>query len=75
MSTLREAMQKAASDAELWGRPGSWCDFFIQSMRESGYWIAPVDATREMLSADVLCVHKESSFAAMRDAYIKESGQ
>ncbi len=76
MSTLREAVTKAANEAECKNPAASWDGVFIASLRESGYWIAPVEATPEMWNAGT--AEEDSTTAiynAMRDAYTKESGQ
>lgn len=78
MTTLREAVTKAVNEAEDQPsfRRRDWYATFLASLRQSGYWIAPVDATPEMWNAGA---DQEDStttiYRAMRDAYIKESGQ
>lgn len=90
MSTLREAVTKAANEAECKNPAASWAGVFIASLRQSGYWIAPVNVKFESHENMVLDGMKASLlgrpsqyndayilwiYAAMRDAYIKESGQ
>lgn len=93
MSTLREVVIEAASDAFLFkNTDASWAGVFIASLRRSGYWIAPVAPTADMFAkafkdcggigggscGEHVGVDGEdlaSVFDAMRDAYIKESGQ
>lgn len=83
MTNLHDAIRKASNKAENKAGMSTWPEAFIASLRQSGYWIAPVTPSQQMCQEGQWKASEWPKFplrispiyAAMRDAYIKESGQ